>query len=120
MADGTALHPLWDAIVDTFRDQLGSWEMPGPGEGVPDTDHLLSTMGDAFREIGEIVAAFGQKLDGDTFVEAEVCDYVGDVANSLTAMGDEGDDVYATWREVQDADIQRHENPRPAEESANV
>ncbi|MFG1872054.1 hypothetical protein [Micromonospora arborensis] len=120
MADGAALHPVWDAIVDSFRDQLGSWEMPGPGEGVPDTDHLLSTMGDAFREIGEVVSQFAQKLDGDTFVEAEVGDYVGDVALSLTAMGDEGDDVYATWREVQDPDIQRHENPRPAEESANV
>ncbi|MGC4886597.1 hypothetical protein [Micromonospora sp. DT227] len=120
MADDVALHPIWETIVDTFRDQLGNWEMPGPGEGVPDTDHLLQTMGPAFRQIGEVVGGFGQKLDSDTFAEAEVSDYVADVALGLTEVGEEGDDVYATWREVQEADIRRHEDPRPAEESANV
>lgn len=115
-----AMHPAWDAVVEAFREYIGGYEMPEGGEGIPDTDNFLGTSGDAFRAMQEVMNGLADRFSGDEPIEEEVSDHWRDCAGGMGAMGEAGDDVYATWRLAQAADLERHENPRPNEQKTNV
>ena len=113
------MHMACEHAAESFSESVGGYHLPD-SKAVPDVDDFLGSFGDMFRQMGDSLAQLADGFASDTPVDQAVAEYIREVGTGLAAMGEGGDEVHQTWRQANAADIDRHENPRPAEEAFNV
>jgi len=109
------MHTVWENAVEAFQAAMSHHP-----ENVEEWDQYFASMGEAFGEFGTATTSGADAIDSETPVEHEVAEYLREVGSGFSSMSDAGGDVYQVWRQANEHDIRRHEEPRPNEASFNV
>jgi len=95
---------------------LQAYEPSGPKDWI----EFMASLPEAFEELKKAFTTLGEKLGAEFPQEAGVTQMWGDVASGLGGMGDHMEQLYQTFRNEHEREIQRSEEPRPNEQTWDV
>jgi hypothetical protein len=108
-------HPATNAASDGFRHLSGF--MPENG---PDLDAFMGGIPEVFTELQQHLAHFADRSSSEMPVNLDVSDILREAAAGISALEQRYQEAYQAWRNSHAEDINRWENPRPAENIMNV
>lgn len=115
--EGNALPVEFENVKESF-DEVVAVEFPTDG-AIAEFEEWFNGFGELFQQMGEAMKKKVEELQDSPLAPA-LLDHLGEVADSLIASADSGNDAYTSWRTEHEYDISRQEDPREGEEMLNV
>ncbi|MEU7579154.1 hypothetical protein AB0B50_16310 [Streptomyces sp. NPDC041068] len=85
--------------------------------GALDVLAFLEELPEALQSVAEVFRILAEKSDSEMPFDPKVGESLNEIHGSLTSAVDKAEDAFKTFRQVQEADIDRHENPRNGPQS---
>jgi len=85
-------------------------------EGAMQVLRFFETLPAALVSFSNVFKVLAEKADGELPLDPVVADVLGAIHGLLMGAADGAEDIPATFRAVHEADIRRHEEPRPGED----
>lgn len=102
-----------DDIADAFDAFLASFEP----ESVPDLTAHFEAFAPMMERFCEATAKHAERLQDEYGITGNLTDMIQQFGSAFGGMCDLAQEVVESWRSEHEADIERTENPRPAEET---
>ncbi|MGW1063346.1 hypothetical protein ACWD4F_02315 [Streptomyces aureus] len=86
-------------------------------DGAMDVLAFLEELPEALGNIGEVFKVLAEKSDSELPFDRQVGEALNEIHQALTGAVDKAEDASKTFRQVHEADIERHENPRNGQQA---
>lgn len=106
-----------NAVTEAIGSSFGGFN---PENVVPDVEALLENQHKIYEALQESIKKIAARIDDELPVHPDVAEGLREMIPALSSLGDQANEVYATFKTRHEQELDQHYNPRPQEKAWNA